>query len=98
MRICVVASSRFPIAEPFAGGLEAWTHAMVGELHRRGHEVTLFAAPGSDPALPVTAMPVDVFEASARARCDARAPSTAWMLEHHAYLALMLALRESAFD
>ena len=54
MRICVIASSRHPIAEPFAGGLEAWTHALVTELAARGHDVTLFAAPGSDPTLPVT--------------------------------------------
>src|SRR4051812_17596763 len=98
MRICVIASSRFPIADPFAGGLEAWTHAHVTELHRRGHEVTLFAAPGSDPGLPVTMLPVDVFEASARARCAADAPSTEWMLEHHAYLALMLGLQHASFD
>ncbi len=49
MRICLIASSRYPIREPFAGGLEAITHALARELVRRGHEISVFAAPGSDP-------------------------------------------------
>ena len=59
MRVCLVASSEFPIRQPFAGGLEAWTHMFCTELGRRGHDVVLFAAPGSDPALPVHVLPVD---------------------------------------
>ena len=50
--IVVIAAARFPLAEPFAGGLEAH----VGHLPRaarRGHDVTLFAGPGSDPRLGV---------------------------------------------
>ncbi len=92
MHICVIASSRFPIAEPFAGGLEAWTHALVIELNRRGHDVTLFAAPGSDPDLPVVTLPVHAFEPSESALADVHAPPRAWMREHHAYLGLMLGL------
>ena len=92
MDICVIASSRFPIAEPFAGGLEAWTHALVTELNRRGHHVTLFAAPRSDPDLPVVTLPVHAFEPSERALADVHAPPMAWMHEHHAYLGLMLGL------
>ena len=53
LRICIIGSSRFPIREPFAGGLEAHTHALARRLSERGHEVTLFAAPGSDPSLGV---------------------------------------------
>jgi glycosyltransferase involved in cell wall biosynthesis len=92
VRICLIASSRFPIAEPFAGGLEAWTHAFASELAARGHDITLFAAPGSDPGLPLTVLPVQVFEPSAGARADVHAPPAAWMTEHHAYLGLMLGL------
>ena len=47
LRICLVASSRFPVREPFMGGLEAHTHALAGELVRRGHQVSLFAAPAT---------------------------------------------------
>ena len=51
LRIALIASARLPIREPFAGGLEAQTWVLADGLRRRGHQVTLFAAPGSDPAL-----------------------------------------------
>ncbi len=92
LRICLIASSRFPVAEPFAGGLEAHTHALATELQRRGHSVTLFAAPGSDPLLAADALQVDAYEPSDVARTDVGAPPLGWMQEHHAYLALMLEL------
>ena len=57
-----MASSRFPIREPFAGGLEATTHALAERLSARGHDVTLFAGPGSDPALPVRLVVPAAFE------------------------------------
>ncbi|MBF4635515.1 glycosyltransferase [Agreia pratensis] len=92
LRICLIASSRFPIAEPFAGGLEAHTHSLASELMRRGHEVTLFAAPGSDPGLGVTEIDVEPFSSSPAARADVGARPEQWMREHHAYLKLMLDL------
>jgi glycosyltransferase involved in cell wall biosynthesis len=100
VRICVIASSRFPIAEPFAGGLEAWTHALVSQLHRRGHEVTLFAGPGSDPSLPVTTLAVPHWVPSEHALADAHSPPVVFMHEHHAYLSLMLGLGrgDAAYD
>src|SRR5579864_4695300 len=54
MRIALVASARFPIREPFAGGLEAHTWLLARGLKRREHEVTVFAAPGCDPELGVS--------------------------------------------
>ncbi|SMQ71823.1 glycosyltransferase [Agreia sp. VKM Ac-1783] len=95
LRICLIASSRFPIAEPFAGGLEAHTHSLASELIRRGHEVTLFAAPGSDPGLGVTEIGVAPFSSSPAARADVGARPEEWMREHHAYLKLMLDLSRS---
>ena len=92
MRICLIGSSRHPVREPFAGGLEALTHGLARQLVRRGHEVTLFAARGSDPELPVTELPAVPFLASPAARRDVNAPSDVWMAEHHAYLSLMLEL------
>lgn len=92
LRICLIASSRYPIREPFAGGLEAQTHALAGELVRRGHRVTLFAAPGSDPTLDVDELAVPHFDPSPVARRDVNAPTDLWMAEHHAYLGLMLGL------
>ncbi|HEU5035555.1 MAG TPA: glycosyltransferase [Nocardioides sp.] len=95
MHVCLIASSRFPVREPFAGGLEALTHQLAVQLVRRGHEVTLFAAPGSDPDLPVRVVPAAAFLPSEAARRDVNAPSDLWMAEHHAYLGLMLELARS---
>ena len=100
LSVAVVGPARFPVAEPFAGGLEAHTHALVTGLVRRGHRVTLFAAPGSDPRLRPVDLAVDGFVSSAAARADVGAPPEQWMREHHAYLDLMLRLgtRASSYD
>lgn len=50
-KILVVASLRYPIAEPFAGGLEAHTASLAAGLRARGHSVVVAAAAGSDPEL-----------------------------------------------
>jgi glycosyltransferase involved in cell wall biosynthesis len=92
LRICLIASSRFPVAEPFVGGLEAHTHSLARALTARGHEVSLFAGPGSDPALGVQELDVKRIEVSRQARADVAAPPEEWMREHHAYLSLMLDL------
>lgn len=61
MKIAVLAHIRHPIAEPFKGGMEAHCHALCRGLRARGHDVTLFAAAGSDdPALvPTVAQPYE---------------------------------------
>lgn len=92
LRICLVASAHFPVREPFMGGLEAHTHALALELRRRGHEVSLFAAPGSDPALGAVELPVPRYDASPGARADVGASPEQAMVEHHAYLGLMLGI------
>lgn len=101
LRVALIASARFPISEPFAGGLEAHTWWLAHALHRRGHHVELFAAPGSDPALGARELPVRRSVLSDAARSDASMPSAMWMEEHHAYLGLMLDLArdgEHRFD
>lgn len=92
LRICLIASSAFPVREPFAGGLEALVHHLARRLAERGHEVSLFAASGSDPDLPVTVLNAVGFRSSGAADRDVNAPSARWMAEHHAYLSLMLGL------
>ena len=51
MKIAIVSHLKFPIAQPFAGGLELHTHLLATRLKERGHDVTLFASRGSDPSL-----------------------------------------------
>lgn len=48
LRIAFVAPARYPIREPFAGGLEAFCHTMVTALRNEGHEVDFYASKGSD--------------------------------------------------
>lgn len=96
LRIGIIASARHAIREPFAGGLEAHTAMLAGELRRRGHRVTIFASADSDPELGVepvcaAASQLDLSEA---ARQDASMVSARFMSEHHAYLDLMLRLAE----
>ena len=98
MRICIIASSRFPIREPFAGGLESMTWTTARGLAERGHDVTLFAGPGSDTSLPVRFLPLSTVEVSSVAMADKFAPGPGWLAEHHAYLALMLSLARTGAE
>jgi len=98
MRIGLVASARFPIIEPFAGGLEAHTWSLARGLRGRGHEVTVFAAPGSDSALGARELQVRWPTISDTARADVSMSPEWWLQEHHAYLALMLELRSAGLD
>ncbi|MEU2118511.1 glycosyltransferase [Streptomyces sp. NPDC016459] len=94
LRIVLIASARFPVGEPFAGGLEAHTWTLAKALSERGHHVELFAAPGSDPSLGVRELPVHRPVLSPAARQDVSMPDAVWMAEHHAYLRLMLDLAQ----
>ncbi len=91
LRVCLIANCRFPIAEPFTGGLESMTWHLARELVRRGHEVAVFAAPGSDPAIGAVPLEVDTLPEHA-GRHDVGAPPYVEVAEHHAYLSLMLQL------
>ncbi|WP_462418704.1 glycosyltransferase [Kytococcus sp. Marseille-QA3725] len=48
LRVLLAGHCRSPISLPFAGGLEAVTWQLARGLVARGHEVSLFAAAGSD--------------------------------------------------
>lgn len=98
MRIGLIASARFPVREPFAGGLEAHTWLLARGLRARGHDVAVFAAPGSDPALGARELAVRSPQISAAARSDVSMSPEWWMQEHHAYLSLMLELADSDLD
>ena len=63
MRIALLAHPRHPIRPPFMGGMEAHAWHLAHGLARRGHEVTLFAAGDSDPALNVHPVRATHYEA-----------------------------------
>lgn len=50
-KILIIASLRYPIAQPFAGGLEAHTWSLATGLRSRGHSVLVAGAAGSDPSV-----------------------------------------------
>lgn len=56
MNLAILGPLRYPISEPFHGGLEMHTHLLVRVLAEQGHDVTLFAHPGSDPSLSIQAI------------------------------------------
>ena len=94
MHVVILAAARHPLRQPFAGGLESLTWALVRGLRERGVDVTLFAGPGSDPALGARELTVRPLELSELARSDVSMPPEAWLREHHAYLQVMLELRD----
>ncbi|WP_392544435.1 glycosyltransferase family 4 protein [Oryzobacter telluris] len=93
MHVVMIAASRFPLAEPFAGGLESLTWNLCLGLRDRGVRVTLFAGPGSDPALGARELETRPLALSPAARQDVAMPPAAWLSEHHAYLQVMLELQ-----
>lgn len=95
MRIGIIAHLRFPIAEPFAGGLEMHTSLLARSLRQRGHDVTLFATARSDPSLGLEAICSETALAQVG---TAEATDIAFFREHHAYLTLMNGLRSRDFD
>jgi glycosyltransferase involved in cell wall biosynthesis len=99
LRVALIASNRFPLREPFAGGLEAHVWQLARALARRGHQVSLFAGDGSDPGLDCIALTVHELTLSAAAQTDSSMPPAAQMADHHAYLTLMMELAaDCSFD
>jgi len=91
MDIAILAAARFPIGEPFAGGMEMHTHVLADALHHRGHDVTVYAADGVGPYRVRRMLALD-FAASVSARRDVSAGPDASLAEHHSYLDALLRL------
>lgn len=100
LRIALLGSSNFPVAEPYAGGMEAHIGQLARALTERGHSVTLFAAEGSTIDVAQNVLTVARLELSAVSKADITTPALA-VSEHHAYLSVMLELageRRDEFD
>ena len=93
MKIAVIAHLKYPIAEPFFGGLEMHTHLVVAKLAARGHDVTLFAAKGSRAAgLETVVAPTALMDMDPFIEADID------RLEHDAYAKIIARLRTGSFD
>ncbi|GAA1902256.1 glycosyltransferase [Lapillicoccus jejuensis] len=92
LRLAVIGPSRHPLREPFAGGLESLVWHLVRGLRDDGHDVTLFAADGSDGAHPDYGFAGEDWTPSAAASRDVSMPEAGFLTEHHRHLRLLLAL------
>lgn len=94
LRIAVLAPSHSPIVEPFSGGQAAHVWWLATLLLARGHDITLFAPPGTDARLPRVDLDLTGLRLSDDAVGDVSMPSDLAIREHHAYLSVMLQLAE----
>jgi glycosyltransferase involved in cell wall biosynthesis len=93
LRIALIAHNRFPIAEPFAGGIEAHIWHLARGLARAGHRVTLFAAEGSDLALGHhPRVRIEALPRNSAARVPFPAPGVVKQSDHDGFVQLMSAL------
>jgi glycosyltransferase involved in cell wall biosynthesis len=90
--VVVIADTRYPIAEPFAGGMQSMTWHLVHGLRRRGLQVSVFAGPGTDPRLGAMTLEVEPLRLSDAARRDVSMLPEEWVRQHHAYMRVMLDL------
>ncbi len=93
MHVVIIAASRHPVAEPFAGGLESLTWHLVRGLRAAGVRVTVFAGEGSDPALGAELLHTRPLRLSDAARSDVSMVPEQWLREHDAYLQVMIGLQ-----
>jgi glycosyltransferase involved in cell wall biosynthesis len=89
LHIGIIGPSRFPVAEPFAGGLESHVWTLAGALRERGHRVSLFAAPGSDRRIAHRYRPLELVAGPAEGRRDLSVDPRLEADESAAYLSLM---------
>jgi glycosyltransferase involved in cell wall biosynthesis len=93
LRIALIAPLRFPIVEPFDGGLEAHVWLLSRSLRDRGHHVTLFAAPGSDPNVADEHHVVRMMTSDLTGRRDLSVDPRLERSEDHAYRRVMRRLQ-----
>jgi len=94
VKIAVLAHLKYPIGQPYAGGLEMHTHLLTVALKRHGHDVTLFASRGSDPALD----PVMLCDPTGDALMDPEREEAIDRAEHDAYRRMMDMVAAGGFD
>ncbi len=96
MKLALLGHHVAPIHPPFAGGVESFTWYLCRWLAAEGHEVVLYAPPGSSvPGVEVRELDLAVVLSDA-ARADVSMPPDPFMRTHHAYQCALLELGENA--
>jgi glycosyltransferase involved in cell wall biosynthesis len=94
LKIAVISHLKYPIGQPYLGGLEMHTHLLTRLLLRRGHDVTLFASAGSDPQLGTVAVCPPTGEATGDPVGDAAIDAA----ESAAYASIVEAISGGGYD
>lgn len=98
LRIAFVGPARYPVREPYAGGLEAFCHTMVHALRAQGHTVDFFAARGSDGNDPRLELPGVDWGAGLEDATDTTYPAGGKEREDEAFIRLRRFLVEQRYD
>ena len=98
LRIALVGPARYPVREPYAGGLEAFCHTMVAALRDLGHDVDFFAAEGSDGNDKTLELPGVDWGANAADATDTTYPEGGRERENAAFVQLRRLLVARGYD
>jgi glycosyltransferase involved in cell wall biosynthesis len=102
LKIAVIGHSLYPIAEPFAGGLEKFTHELCSELIQRGHQVHLYAHPESDPELGLQKYPklkYDIYDGeNATGNQPEEFPNEAYLAQTELYSKFLNTIKNGEYD
>lgn len=98
LRIALVAPARYPIREPFTGGLEAFCHTLTVALRNLGHSVDMYAARGSHGNEPSFELPAVHWGPDQYWASDTRYPAGAKEREDAAYGRLREHLARRGYD
>ena len=98
LRIALVGPARYPVREPYAGGLEAFCHTMVAALRDLGHDVDFFAAEGSDGNDKTLELPGVDWGADAADATDTTYPEGGRERENAAFIRLRRLLVARGYD
>ena len=99
MKIAIIAHLKFPIGQPFHGGLEMHTHSLTQELMARGHDVTLFALEDSDPAFNIVQPKLDAIDReSGLDLFEEPGFNTEFVNTFHAYMEILTTIQHGDFD
>ena len=100
MKIAVIAHMKFPISQPYHGGLEMHTHVLVEELMNRGHDVTLYALASSDARFNVVQPDLDAVTMQQGIDLFEEEPGFGgeFVNKFHAYMQVMTEIQRGDYD